>query len=244
MLIKLAEQVIKREGIGDVLANGVKRAAARIGKGSEEFAIHAGGIEPAMHDPRTDPGYGISYQCDPTPGKHISSYQFQQLAELEGKFKDFKPDQGIYLKSAAYKNIEVKAKNQAIGHKYFHLISAAGLCLFSVLTSGKMLPLFEELKAVTGWDLSPEKWLKIGERIMTLKQLFNCREGLTPQDFKLTPRSYGVPPLPGGNAKGVTVPLKELTRAFFWEFDWDTETGKPSEEKLKDLGLLSFVTDT
>ncbi|MBM4372243.1 MAG: aldehyde ferredoxin oxidoreductase, partial [Deltaproteobacteria bacterium] len=69
-LLWLVERIAAREGIGDILADGVRVASRRIGKGSEAWAMHAGGQELPMHDPRFDTSYGISYQCDPTPGRH------------------------------------------------------------------------------------------------------------------------------------------------------------------------------
>jgi aldehyde:ferredoxin oxidoreductase len=69
-IIALAEKMIDREGFGDVLADGVKPAAERIGKNSYMYAINAGGQEPGMHDPRLDPILGIHFSADPTPGRH------------------------------------------------------------------------------------------------------------------------------------------------------------------------------
>ena len=69
-IIRLLEMMIKREGIGNLLADGVKRAALEIGKGSDSFAITAGGQELPMHDPRNDPGYGLHASVDPAPGRH------------------------------------------------------------------------------------------------------------------------------------------------------------------------------
>lgn len=68
----MTEKLAKREGFGDVLADGVKRAAQRIGKGSEKYAVHAGGQEVAMHDPKYMPLMAPSYECDPNPGRHTS----------------------------------------------------------------------------------------------------------------------------------------------------------------------------
>jgi len=95
-IIKLTEMIINRKGLGDILADGVKRAAERIGQGSKAFAVHCGGVEAAMHDPRFDPGFIFSYCCEPTPGRHtISSYQFLDLQHIEKKFfsrqKDTRP---------------------------------------------------------------------------------------------------------------------------------------------------------
>ncbi|MCX7028363.1 MAG: aldehyde ferredoxin oxidoreductase C-terminal domain-containing protein [Spirochaetes bacterium] len=72
-IIALLEKMIAREGIGDLLADGVAAAAKKLGKGSERFAVHAGGQELPMHDPKVDPMLGVTYSADPTPGRHTTS---------------------------------------------------------------------------------------------------------------------------------------------------------------------------
>jgi len=233
-LLYLTRKIIDREGIGDVLADGVKRASERIGKGSEEFAIHSGGMEPAMHDPRTDPGYGIAYECEPTPGRHTTSIIFQDMMEMEKISEDFIPSPPLYRQEERYRWKHL-GENTAIGSEYFHFASCAGLCIFGPLTSGAMIPITEWINAATGWNLSHEEGLRIGERILTLKQAFNAREGLKP--FKLTPRARGLPPLKDGKAKGISLDMDALDRGFYGKVGWDPETGKPSKEKLEELGL-------
>jgi len=71
-IVAMTEKLAKREGFGDVLADGAKRTAQRIDKGSEKYAIHAGGQEVAMHDPKFMPFMAPSYECDATPGRHTS----------------------------------------------------------------------------------------------------------------------------------------------------------------------------
>lgn len=241
-LLRLTKKIIKREGIGEILADGVKRAAKKIGGGSEQFAIHAGGVELPMHDPRSDPGYGISYEAEPTPGKHLSSIAFQELMQLEKKFKEFKKSPLLYLKSKRYR-IENKGRNQAFGGIYFQLFSCAGTCLFGPLSSGGKFPLFEWLNAATGWNFSPEEYREIGERIETIRHTFNLREGIKPEDFRIPPRAYGLPPLEAGNAAGVTLNMKALVKDFYKELDWDYNSGKPSRERLERLGLGEIIKE-
>lgn len=233
-LLYLTRKIIDREGIGNVLADGVKKASERIGKGSEEFAIHSGGMEPAMHDPRTDPGYGIAYECEPTPGRHTTSIVFGDMMELEKISKDFIPSPAIYRQNEKYKWNHL-GKNMAIGSKYFHLISCAGLCIFGPLTGGAAIPTIGWINAATGWNLSSEEGLKIGERVLTLKQAFNAREGVKP--FKLTSRAVGLPPLESGNAKDISLDMDMLDKGFYEELGWNHKTGKPLKKKLEELGL-------
>ncbi|MCX5860027.1 MAG: aldehyde ferredoxin oxidoreductase family protein, partial [Proteobacteria bacterium] len=234
-LVKLTEKIINREGIGDLLADGVKVAAAKLGKGSEEFAIHAGGSELAMHDPRNDPGYGVGYSCSPTPGRHSTAVIFGEMQQIERKFKGVKPTPMLYSKKQRL-NLEALGSNSAIGEVYWDIISCAGLCSFGSLTAGASYPVFEWINAATGWNLDKDEFRIIGERILTTKHLFNVREGIKPKDFKMAARASGRPPLKSGGMKGVTVPEKHDLN-YYRYLGWDYETGKPNVQRLKELGL-------
>ena len=90
-LVAMTEKMGKREGIGDILADGVKGAAEKIGKGAERYAIHIHGQEPAMHDPRNTPSFATVYQSDPTPGRHMqgSCAHFEMMSVEEFEFPHF-----------------------------------------------------------------------------------------------------------------------------------------------------------
>jgi aldehyde:ferredoxin oxidoreductase len=70
-IVAMTEKLARREGFGDVLADGVKVAAERINRGAERYAIHIHGQEPAIHDPRSTPSFATVYRSDPTPGRHM-----------------------------------------------------------------------------------------------------------------------------------------------------------------------------
>ncbi|MCP4668134.1 MAG: aldehyde ferredoxin oxidoreductase family protein [Deltaproteobacteria bacterium] len=230
-IIRLTEMIIHREGFGDTLADGVKRAAEKVGSGSEKFAIHAGGQELPMHDSRLDQGYAISYQCEPTPGRHTISCYLN--ANLFGVKKIF-PQARRMIKQArgkAGKDIQL----YTAGSFYVQLLNGSGMCIFGALTSP--LPIVQYLNAVTGWDLSADDYFTIGERILSLRKAFNVREGVTPEDQKLSGRAVGRPPLSQGPVKGVTVDMDALQKGFFETVGWDSETGGPTREKMKELGI-------
>jgi aldehyde:ferredoxin oxidoreductase len=241
-LLKFLEKMIKREGIGDIFADGVRVASRKLGKGSEEFAIHAGGQEIPMHDPRYDPGYGIGYYCEPTPGRHtIVSYTYAELMEVYKKFKKFKKFSAITSKAKWYSE-EEKGKAMAICSKYVQVANGCGFCIFGLQIGGN-IPIFEWVNASTGWNLKEEDFLKIGERIETLRHCFNLREGLNPpKDFLPAKRALGYPPLPKGPTAGVSVNIEKLGREFYEEYGWDFDTGLPKKETLERLGL-SYVMD-
>ena len=238
-LLKLTEKIIAREGIGDLLADGVKAAAEKLGRGSPEYAVHAGGVELAMHDPRNDPGYGVAYACSPTPGRHSTAIVFQEMMQLESKFKGFTKTPFMYSKKKKLA-MEYLGKNSTLGEIYWDIISCAGLCTFGGLTSGRSYPVFEWINAATGWELGSEEYREIGERILTARHLFNLREGITPKDFKMTPRASGDPPLTSGGSKGFKVDMDRYGSDYYQALNWDPATGRPDANRLKELGLEKF----
>ena len=233
-IIKLTEMIIKREGIGDLLADGVKRAAAKIGQGSDQFAMHAGGQELPMHDPRLDPGFAIAYQCEPTPGRHsISSYMYTDLFGAKKSFPRAKQ-----MIAEAKGKISKKIQGYTAGSFYVQLVNSTGMCFFGAITS--KLPLVDWLNAVTGWDLPADEYFKTGERILSLRKAFNVREGIKPDDHKLSDRALGKTPLQEGPLKGVAVDMEALEREFFDIVGWDPVTGGPTAEKMRALGIDSL----
>ncbi|MBI4677640.1 MAG: aldehyde ferredoxin oxidoreductase family protein [Elusimicrobia bacterium] len=239
-MIRLLEMIIGRQGIGDVLAEGVARAAARIGRGAEEFAVHAGGQELPMHDPRLDPGYGLAYETEPTPGRHtIASFTWQELMLIDRYSKDAVKVKPVQSRGGRLSPFG-KARNQAINSKVMQLVNSTGVCLFG-MSCGPRLPLYEYINAATGWALDEERCLEIGERIQNLRHAFNLREGITPRQARMHPRGRGLPPLERGPHRGVTLDTDAMAREYRSEFGWDADTGMPSKRRLEELGLGEAV---
>ena len=103
-------------------------------------------------------------------------------------------------------------------------------------------PAVEFASAVTGWDLTAEEAILAGQRIQTLRQAFNAREGLSPKEFSL-PNRIAKPPTTGPFA-GRSVDFASLKTAYYRAMDWDPESGQPSEQILSELGLLELVRDS
>ena len=236
-MLALLDKMVAREGVGDLLADGVKLAAERIGKNAEQYAMHAGGQEVGFHDPRLDPGFATAYQCEPTPGRHtIASYAYQELLDLHKTFRGepVRPLPQIISKRWTHKTQD-KAKLQALNSKYVQIINGAGCCKFGALMAGPAFPLFPWINAATGWDLSNESYLQTGERIESLRQAFNAREGVAP--FRLPDRLIGKPPLAAGPLKNTSVDMDDLARSFYEELGWDMTTAIPGRQALERLGL-------
>ena len=236
-IIKLTEMIIKRQGLGDILADGVKLAAQRIGQGSEAFAVHCGGMEAPMHDPKFDPGFGMVYSCDPVPGRHsVSSYMLLDLERLDRQFKGAKKTPPFMAAKERYR-YENKGDAMALGSFFRMLLDCVGGCTFGVQIGGD-LPLVQWLNAATGWNFSDADYLQIGERIQQLRHAFNIREGLNPCiDFRLHPRISGHPPLDKGPAKGVSLDVDAMARAYYEAMGWELASGLPDPARLERLGL-------
>lgn len=227
--LKLTEMIAAREGFGDVLADGVKRAAEKVGPASQEYAIHVGGQELPMHDPKNTNGLALTYLLDATPGRHS---QGGELLTPPG-FEVDKVNKGTYTGRA-------EAHQKLVN--LLHVSNAAGNCMLAYFfVSAQTIPQF--ISAVTGWDFDMEEAMVAGERIHTIRHAFNVREGYNPLDNidTISDRIFGKKPLTEGPNKGIDIDLKTMTREYLEYIDWDTQTTKPSRAKLEALGLTEVI---
>jgi len=228
--------MIRREGIGDVLADGVRRAAERIGREAGQFAMHAGGQELPMHDGRNDPGFAVHYSAEPAPGRHtLGAWMYYEMFQLWKRVRHLPRPALFYFKGRKYVADEEKAVMAAACSRYMALANASGLCLFGLFLGAARIPVFEWLNAATGWNRTPEDYLAAGERIHTLKQAFNVRHGIDPRSNRLSDRAAGIPAQTRGANKGRTVAIAKLMSDYWRQFGWDPETGVPPplEEKVR-----------
>ena len=228
-IVAMTEKIAKREGFGDILADGTKRAASKIGKGSEEFAIHISGQELPMHDPKLNPGLATTYQLDATPARHtLGSEGF------------LVPPAGLKLSKHERTVYTGRAEDHRKAASLMHVVNATGLCMFGYLSfDARYIP--DAINAVTGWDVTMEELMEIGERIATVRHLFNLREGINPMKLKVPGRMLGKPPLSTGNLKGITVDSETMIKEYLHAMGWDAVTTKPSPERLKALGLEEMM---
>ena len=99
------------------------------------------------------------------------------------------------------------------------------------------------MNAATGFDYDLDELLKIGDRIATIRQAFNIREGINPLQFKIPHRMIGKPPMEVGPWKGVEIDLDTQVKEYLRAMDWDSKTAKPSKKKLQELGLEDVAKD-
>jgi len=245
-LIQLFKDMIDRQGIGDLLADGSKVATqqldAKFRKNSIQYAIQAGGQELAMHDGRWDPGYALHSSAEPAPGRHsMGSQLYYGMFELWEKVKGLPEVNMFYLKSSKYKRNKEKAASARACSCYTQLYNSAGLCMFGAFMGASRLNFFEWLNAATGWQKTPEEYMEIGKRIQTLKQVFNFRHGIDPWALRVSERAAGNPPLKEGPNKGIQLPLDQMMKDYWTEMGWNGQTGKPTRATLEQLEILSLV---
>ncbi len=224
-IVALAEKIGRREGFGDLLADGVWAAWKRLGRIGTEYAVHIQGEEIPAHDPKFTPGLASTYWLTATPGRHT---------------------QGGELVAGAVPDVDKYAySGRAEGHHILvaavEVVNAAGLCLFGYL-SYPFKAVLEQLAAATGeaWDMG--RILTAGTRIYTMRHAFNLREGLNPLARNMPGRIVGEPPLREGNVKEITVDYRMLAREFLERLNWDPRTTVPEAETLEQHGM-EFLAD-
>jgi aldehyde:ferredoxin oxidoreductase len=235
-MIAMIDKMIAREGFGDILADGVKLAAAKIGKGTEKFAMHVGGQEPGLHNALFLPSRGTGFICDPTPGRHTAA----PMARIDGGPGQFAPYPELKIEQFDRYTYTGKGPMSATASKYLQVGSSAGICLMPMMFFGNF-PMMEFFNAVTGWDLDITEVLTAGARIQTLRHCFNLREGIRPSDVKLPKRMAGEPPQEEGPVAGVTLDMDSLGREYRQAMGWNPDSGEPEKNTLKKLGLYELI---
>ena len=221
-MIEALRKIAAREGVGDLLAEGSRRMARRIGRGSEAFAMHVKGLELGGYDPRGLQGEGLCMATSERGGcHHFGGYLV--FAETSGQV-DNRATAG---KAALTRQARMRTiLNDSVTHCSFLARSAAlGLD-----------PLARSLTLATGLDFTPQHLEALGQRVMTLERCFNLREGLTRTDDTLPPRLLNEP-LPDGPNRGEVNRLPEMLGEFYAACGWDPATGVPTRATLEGLGL-------
>ena len=191
-----------------------------------------------MHDSRFDPGFAVHNCVEATPGRHtIGSQLYYELFQLWEHMDTLPEPDFMYLKRSKYEPDKDKAVASAACSKFMNVMNGAGTCLYGAMLGADSFPVFGWLNAATGWNLAPEEYMEIGERIQTLKQLFNLKQGIDPVHIRMTDRALGRPPLESGANKGRRVRIEKLRHDYWTSLGWDPQTGKPKSSTLERLGL-------
>ena len=236
-MLQIVEKIGKREGFGDLLAEGVKIAAEKIGKGAQKYAMHVKGQPLPMHEPRGKTGLGLAYALSPTGADHIEA-PHDPMFESEAGLKTILP-LGIIEPLSSLDLSSRKVRMFSYLQQLFNMFNSIGLCIFTAHPFGplSLTNLVDYANAVTGWDTSLWELMKVGERHSNMARIFNLREGLTSKDDSLPDRFFK--PLEGGTLKGKKINRRQFQQAlktYYQMMGWD-KNGVPLKAKLEELEL-------
>ncbi|MCB0094583.1 MAG: aldehyde ferredoxin oxidoreductase family protein [Caldilineaceae bacterium] len=243
-MIAMIHKIGKREGLGNILADGVKRAAEQIGKGSEKFALHVKGQELPMHEPRGKRSLTLAYAVSPTGADHMEAIHdpaFEGLGVLDNGLSEVGLTEPLDRMELGPKKVKAFFYAQAI----WSLYNSVGMCDFVGIPIGalKLKALRDFINAATGWDMTMWELMKVGERANTLARLFNVREGFSATDDTLPDRIFE--PLEKGRLEGIGVDRAEFGQALktYYQMAGWGDDGVPTPAKLAELDLLAVMAN-
>ena len=229
-MIELVDKMARRDGFGDVLADGSKRAAEKIGKGAGQYAIHVKGQEVPMHEPRLKHGLGVGYAVSPTGADHchnIHDTAFVKSVDAVAGWGVYEPMAADYLGPEKMRLFRYQSALRSTNNSMV-------ICQFVPWT---IQQLEELVGAVTGWNTTQVELIQVGERGVNLARLFNVRRGFDAKDDKLTERFFK--PFKDGPLAGVGVKRDDHDKArvtYYRMMNW-TDEGVPRPEALHALGI-------
>lgn len=227
---EILHKMARREGIGDLLADGSREAARKLGQGSEKFAMHTKGMELGGYDPRGIKAQTLVVACGPRGGcHHAGGYVIAQE-----------------LTSGQYDPLSADGKGKMVKNaREFRMVMDSALyCAFLGVAFGLDVA-SRLLRTATGIDFDAQELILIAERASVMERLFNVREGLRRKDDTL-PHRLLTEPLPEGPAAGQKLEKEfdKLVTDFYTICGWDLKSGIPTETTLERLGLKKFLSDT
>jgi aldehyde:ferredoxin oxidoreductase len=239
-MLTMIEQIARRQGFGDLLAEGSRRAAEKIGGDAPFFAMQVKGQELAMHEPRGKYNVGMGYAISEIGADHLVVAHDPTLANPESlSFKSIQP-LGITVAQPPRSLSDEKMHHFYVLEKWTSLEKVIGYCFFGPAPRSFIQPedVLASVNAATGWNLSMEDALQIGERATNMARLFNMREGFSRKDDTLPERLFQG--LENGPLKDSFIPREEFEHALTILYalkGWDAGTGLPTRERLEALSL-------
>ena len=228
-VVKLVEMIIAQEGIGEVLSQGTLSMAKAFGRNADE-AAQVKGLEMPMHDPRAFHGMAISYATGPRGACHLKGDQYN--VDLGNMVLEY-----MILPSERLSS-DGKSEGAAKYQSLKDLFDSLTLCKFAPLTPTQIC---EMLNAITGWDFGPKELLAAGDRSINLKRAISNRLGLTREHDKLP--QICATALDEGTTAGIKPEMEKMLRDYYQFRGWDWATGRPSKEKLLELGLNQVAAE-
>jgi aldehyde:ferredoxin oxidoreductase len=239
LVVGLVEKIARREGIGDLLAEGTRVMAQKLGQGSEHFAMNVKGLELPAYDPRAAKITGLAYVTANRGGDHITAYvEGPTFIDMPFLLIDDSHIQDPFVVNPREARVVIDLENALT------TLDALGGCKFMgiLITAQDIVTL---VRHATGWDFTVEEFRKTGERIYNLARLYCVRAGINRSKDTLPGRLMH-DPLPAGPAEGMVIEpemLERLKDAYYEYHGWDKATGVPTPGKLRELGLDKFIPD-
>ena len=232
-MLKLVEKIGRREGLGDILAEGVKRAAEKIGKGAEQYAMHVKGLEMPGYEPRAMKALGMHYALSNTGANHCYGYAQQEMGNPRPRLVDAAAD-------------EDKGDIVKYNQDYVAAIELTNACTFPANNLELFGPelIANMLVAALGETKfgSADYLWHVGEKVYNLERCFNIREGFSRKDDTLPKRMY-TEPLQGGMRDGEIIRKPDvIIDEYYGARGWDSN-GIPTKETLARLGLKEVDKD-
>jgi aldehyde:ferredoxin oxidoreductase len=233
LVVDLVEKIGKREGIGDLLAEGTQRMAERLGSGSEHFAMHVKGLELPAYDPRAAKITGLGYVTASRGGDHMNGYiQAPTFIDMPFLIVEDSTIRNPFVANPAEARVLIDMENA------LSVLDALGGCKFmGVLVSAAEI--VDLVRTATGWDFSLDEFRTCGDRLQTMARVYCVREGLR-REHDILPGRLMLDPLPDGPAQGMVLDRStlELMKDSYYELrGWDVTSGIPSPAKLHELDL-------
>lgn len=236
-MVQMVEQIALREGLGDLLAEGVARAAKKIGPAAEEFAFHIKGQEFPIHEPRWKQGMGVGFSVSPTGADHCHNMHdnlYASMTPLLQELNNLSSIEPLPVDDLSPAKVQILIYNSTL----IHFLNC-GVCCYFIMSYGLtgFKRIAQLVTAVTGWNTTIADFMKVGERATNLARVFNLREGFTCKDDDM-PQRFFTPQASSGPLKGVAldpVAFKKAIETYYDMMGWPG--GSPSSEKLRELGL-------
>jgi aldehyde:ferredoxin oxidoreductase len=242
-VVAMVEKIARREGLGDLLAEGSARVAEKLGPAAKEFVVTVKNTELPAHIPHAKKSLGLIYAVNPFGADHQSSEHDPMYEEGGAQlYYDRLALLGLHDVQAPGVMTAEKIRFAYLGELFYSALDTYGLCQFVWGPAWQLYgpaELAAMLSAATGWEVSVEEILQVGARRLNMLRAFNAREGFTRSEDVL-PRKFGRAMQGEGPTAGVSYAPEDLERykdAYYHLAGWDAETGNPTPQRLADLGL-------
>ncbi len=229
-LLQLIDLIGTKTGLGAFLGDGVAELSKSIG--SPDYAIHVKGLEFPAHDPRAFNSLGLSYATGNRGACHLQGMTYSFEKNLSLPERDFMSPQDRF-------GFERKAALVAASQDFMSLLDSLKLCKFSLFGGSSATIALEWLNLATGWEMDMGEFFKAGERIFTLKRLYNVSRGASRKDDRLPKRILFEPK--GGGAGQNLPPDHETSLDEYYRVRGWTSDGLPTKAKMDELGLPGIV---